>query len=71
MLYFAVNVSLTWVLVGTFYLIYSVLVQTVFSPYTSEGDVYDIASWLNLIHFSLIFMILLLSLGVKPDMVKN
>lgn len=71
MLYFIVNVAVSWIMVGTFFLVYTVMLRTLFTDQTDDADVFDVGNYLIILYFTLLVTILIISLGVKPMMVEK
>jgi cellulose synthase/poly-beta-1,6-N-acetylglucosamine synthase-like glycosyltransferase len=68
MFYYVINILFSWVMVGSFYLAFLVIVKQTFS-YDSTG--FNFGNFLVLIYFVMLILIFVMALGVKPNRVDT
>ncbi|OMJ87667.1 hypothetical protein SteCoe_10593 [Stentor coeruleus] len=67
--YYVVTVIFTWVMVGNFFLVFSILVKKAFG--TSDTTTFSAGSAIILVYFLLLLFVFVLALGVKPAKVDG
>ena len=70
MTYYVVNVIFSWLMVGSFFVVFDILVKVAIGT-GEEGQVISGATIIILIYFVLLIIVVVMSLGVKPSRVEG
>lgn len=66
MIYFGVNVLFAFLMVGLFFLTFSVLLRNTFPDDTEDKDLFDIGNAFIILYFTILLVVFILSLSTKP-----
>lgn len=70
MVYYVVNVVFAWVMVGSMFMVFSIIVKLAFGS-IDANNAFSISTFIILIYFLLLLFVFILSLGVKPNRVEG
>jgi cellulose synthase/poly-beta-1,6-N-acetylglucosamine synthase-like glycosyltransferase len=70
MFYYVVNIIFSWVMVGSFFVVFSILIKVVIGE-NESSKVISGSSIVILIYFLLLLFVLVMSLGVRPNRVEG
>jgi len=66
MIYFGVNVLFSFLMVGLFFLTFSVLLRNTFPEHTEDSDLFDVGNAFIVLYFTCLLVTFILSLSTKP-----
>lgn len=71
LIYFVVNVICTWLMVGSFFLSLGIVLRNSFPQDVNTGKVFTPGDFLLVLYLTLIMIVLMISLAVKPRFVND